>query len=202
MGADNDADLKLFVRRKTAKDLFFLDRGFRPDGSRLGALRPDPSEERDPGTLCSTAVRVIVCLVALLRSLTQAATGQARIGPSSAQNSTTDDLALAAARGPCHMPHATGATIDSKGTKPPRVVQSIANGQLIDLSNWDVEDIDDATRMFFGATSFTHQLRGAWSHLCMDIQELMFDDRCTGSIAPRPIRVRKRKRRTADGDGS
>jgi len=74
MGADNDDDLKLFVRRKTAKDLFFLDRGFRPDGSRLGALRPDPSEERDPGTLCSTAVRVIVCLVALLRSLTRCRT--------------------------------------------------------------------------------------------------------------------------------
>ena len=74
MGADNDADLKLFVRRKTAKDLFFLDRGFRPDGSRLGALRPDPVEERDPGTLCSTAVRVIVCLVALLRSLTRCRT--------------------------------------------------------------------------------------------------------------------------------
>ena len=74
MGADNGADLKLFVRRKTAKDLFFLDRGFRPDGSRLDALRQDPSEERDPGTLCSTAVRVIVCFVALLRSLTHCRT--------------------------------------------------------------------------------------------------------------------------------
>ena len=71
-----------------------------------------------------------------------------------------------------------------------------------DLSDWEVEDVDHATGMFWGAASFTHQLRGEWSHICMDIQELMFDDRCPGSIAPRPIRVRKRKRRTADGDGS
>ena len=71
-----------------------------------------------------------------------------------------------------------------------------------DLSDWEVEDVDHATDMFCGAASFTHQLRGQWSYICKDIQELMFDDRCPGSIAARPIRVHKRKRRTADGDGS
>ena len=70
------------------------------------------------------------------------------------------------------------------------------------LSDWEVADVDDATDMFCGAASFTHQLRGQWSYICMDIQELMFDDRCPESIASRPIRVRKRRRRTADGDGS
>ena len=71
-----------------------------------------------------------------------------------------------------------------------------------DLSDWDVEDIDHATRMFWGAASFTHQLRGEWPDLCMDIQEDMFDNRCPGSIASRPIRVHKRKRRTANEDRS
>jgi len=70
------------------------------------------------------------------------------------------------------------------------------------LSDWEVEDVDHATDMFYGAASFTHTLRGQWSYICVDIQELMFDNRCPGSIAARPIRVRKRKRRTADGDGS
>ena len=74
MDVDNDADLQVFARPKTARDLFFLDRGFRPDGSRLGALRPDTVEERDTGTLRSTAVRVIACLVAPLRSLTRCRT--------------------------------------------------------------------------------------------------------------------------------
>jgi len=71
-----------------------------------------------------------------------------------------------------------------------------------DFSDWEVEDIDHATRMFWGAASFTHQLRGDWPHLGMDIQEDMFDDRCPGSIASCPLQVRKRKRRTANEDGS
>ena len=50
-----------------------------------------------------------------------------------------------------------------------------------DLSQWDVSKVRDMTDMLDGATSFTHQLGGAWS-TSTAAKYSMFDN-CPGSIA-------------------
>ena len=50
-----------------------------------------------------------------------------------------------------------------------------------DLSRWDVGQVESMSFMFHGATSFTHQLGGAWS-TSTATQGHMFAGRCPGSI--------------------
>ena len=50
-----------------------------------------------------------------------------------------------------------------------------------DLSCWDVSEVSNMNHMLHGATSFTHELGGAWS--TSTAQKLCMFENCPGSIA-------------------
>ena len=82
---------------------------------------------------------------------------------------------------------------------PDGILLSAAYEFLLSLRRSALTSTTPHGRASWGAVAYKSSFVGngrtsAWTFT----QELMFDDRCPGSIAPRPIRVRKRRRRRYD----